>query len=581
MKKDFYSSKANEVTKKILSYERQSKKLSLVRFIVFVCFALTALLTFYENNILYLAPALLSLVIFLYIVKKHSKVEANLAFEKSMVSVLNDYLARFNNEWQSFEKTGIELLKEDDYLSKDLDIVGNNSLFQYLSLTKSKSGAQKLYQRLTAKKLFSDGSAISELANNNEWHLILTSIINQYDSTKSELDLNDGKLLNRTEYLIYNLLANIYPLFIALNIILVIFNVLSGASILIMVLINALIILLRFKKNKEFLGNSLAYNSNLGVILKLLKQLEQYDAKSNKLQELLKGLKDERATQAIKKLIKLKERIESESNFLMYLLAELFLMWDYRNVLTYHKWKQSLGKNINEYLELFYEMEVLLSLGVIEQTKEIVTSSSVTLETKPKLEICQIYHPLIAEDRVIANDFSCTQQTTLITGSNMSGKTTFIRCLGINLVLAYAGASVCATTFKTSYLTIFTSIRVEDNLNDGISTFYAEIQRIKQMIEALNKQQPMLCLIDEIFKGTNSEDRIYGAKKTIEALSKPFVISFITTHDAQLCELAEVVNFHFKEYFKNDEIKFDYLINPGMAQTRNAKYLLKLAGIII
>ena len=127
---------------------------------------------------------------------------------------------------------------------------------------------------------------------------------------------------------------------------------------------------------------------------------------------------------------------------------------------------------------------------------------------------------------------------------------------------------------------ILTSIRVEDNLNDGISTFYAEIKRIKTMVDFEKDNEPMLCLIDEIFKGTNSEDRIYGAQKAIATLTKPYIITFVTTHDAQLTDLTYIKNYHFNEFYENDEIYFDYKIKEGISQTRNAKYLLKIAGII-
>ena len=167
----------------------------------------------------------------------------------------------------------------------------------------------------------------------------------------------------------------------------------------------------------------------------------------------------------------------------------------------------------------------------------------------------------------------------------MSGKTTFLRSIGINLVLSYAGGPALASEFKTSVMKVLTSIRVEDNVNKGISTFYAELLRIKDMTEYNKNKMPMICLIDEIFKGTNSADRIICAAEAIKKLSQPWSITLVSTHDFELCNLESddninAVNYHFAEYYENGEIKFDYNIQDGRCVTTNAKMLLKMAGIV-
>ena len=168
----------------------------------------------------------------------------------------------------------------------------------------------------------------------------------------------------------------------------------------------------------------------------------------------------------------------------------------------------------------------------------------------------------------------------------MSGKTTFLRTLAINLALLYMGAPVCAKEFKASYMKIFTSMRVTDDVAHGISTFYAEILRIKTMSEYKKINQPMLCLIDEIFKGTNSADRIVGAKGVITGLSAPNTMVIVSTHDFELCALAkedgsQVTNYHFEEYYQDDQLKFDYKIKDGRCTTTNARAILKMAGFDI
>ena len=198
-----------------------------------------------------------------------------------------------------------------------------------------------------------------------------------------------------------------------------------------------------------------------------------------------------------------------------------------------------------------------------------------------------VYHPLIDPETVIANDADISGRLTIITGSNMSGKTTFMRTVAINMVLSYIGAGVCADKFSVPYMKIFTSMRVMDDVAGGISTFYAEILRIKAMAEyvAGKSSVPAICLIDEIFKGTNSADRIVGAEEALKKLSEGNAMVIVTTHDFELCDLKKqngepADNYHFEEHYENGELKFDYKIRDGRCKTRNAMAILKMAGLM-
>ena len=169
----------------------------------------------------------------------------------------------------------------------------------------------------------------------------------------------------------------------------------------------------------------------------------------------------------------------------------------------------------------------------------------------------------------------------------MSGQTTFLRTLAVNLVLTYTGSGVCAKSFKAPFVRIFTSMRVMDDVSGGISTFYAEILRIKDMAEYVSAGNglPALCLIDEIFKGTNSADRIVGAEQALKKLSAGNAMVIVTTHDFELCDLKtesgkDADNYHFEEYYENNELRFDYTIKDGRCTTRNAIAILKMAGLV-
>jgi DNA mismatch repair ATPase MutS len=184
-----------------------------------------------------------------------------------------------------------------------------------------------------------------------------------------------------------------------------------------------------------------------------------------------------------------------------------------------------------------------------------------------------IGHPLIREEECVRNDFVLEKGACVITGSNMSGKTTLLRTVGINLVLAYAGAPVFAERLECGLMDVFTSMRVHDDLGSGISTFYAELLRVKKIIDHSHQEIPMIFLIDEIFIGTNSPDRITGARSVLKNLNRKWIIGLISTHDFELCELEQenrmkIKNYHFTEKYAGNEIKFDYKLKPAGAQQR-------------
>ena len=187
----------------------------------------------------------------------------------------------------------------------------------------------------------------------------------------------------------------------------------------------------------------------------------------------------------------------------------------------------------------------------------------------------------------ISNDFNLDKEkrVALITGSNMSGKSTFLRTIGFNSFLSYLGLPVKAKEFSLPIMDIYSCMRTGDNLDENISSFYAEILRVKMVVEAVKNDKKVLFLLDEIFKGTNSIDRHEGARVLINQLLKGKSMGLVSTHDLELCTLEErtkeIVNYNFREYYKNNKLEFDYKLRDGVSTTRNARYLMKMAGIDI
>jgi DNA mismatch repair ATPase MutS len=198
-----------------------------------------------------------------------------------------------------------------------------------------------------------------------------------------------------------------------------------------------------------------------------------------------------------------------------------------------------------------------------------------------------VSHPLINRKKRIANDFSlgAQNQIAIITGANMAGKSTFLRTIGINMVLAFTGAPVCARQFKTSVVDIISSMRISDSLKDDVSYFYAELQRLKTIRQKVESGKPILILLDEMLRGTNSKDKQQGSKLFVENLTNFNCLSLVATHDLSLGQLEEtypkkIKNYSFESFLKNNELLFDYQIKEGVAQNTNASFLMKNLGII-
>jgi DNA mismatch repair ATPase MutS len=237
-------------------------------------------------------------------------------------------------------------------------------------------------------------------------------------------------------------------------------------------------------------------------------------------------------------------------------------------------------------LDVWYELEALCSLATFAYLNpEFVFP---TIEPGYIVSARQIGHPLIAADERICNDFALDTlgEVVIVTGSNMSGKSTFLRTLGVNLILAYAGGVVSAQELRVGLFRPFTCIKVSDSVVDGFSYLYAEVRRLKALLTALQddeNERPLFFLIDEIFRGTNNQERLIGSRSYIRALVGGNGVGLISTHDLELIKLADefsqISNYHFREEVINGKMAFDYQLRTGPSPTTNALKIMKLEGL--
>ncbi|HUP02877.1 MAG TPA: hypothetical protein VMU19_02730, partial [Bryobacteraceae bacterium] len=268
-------------------------------------------------------------------------------------------------------------------------------------------------------------------------------------------------------------------------------------------------------------------------------------------------------------------------------LLEPFIFWTVHLAFSVEAWRRESGPAVERWLRAVGEMEALCSLAghAFEHPADPFPEF---VEGGPAIEAEGIGHPLIPEDRVVRNDVSLGGQLRLlvVSGSNMSGKSTLLRTLGVNAVLAQAGAPVRARSLRLSPLAVGASIQVTDSLQDGVSRFYAEILRLRQILDAAaSGPLPVLFLVDEFLHGTNSHDRRIGADALVRGLVKRGAIGLITTHDLALAGIAEsmgaAANVHFEDRIEDGKVLFDYLMHAGVVRKSNAIELMRSVGLEI
>ena len=563
---------------------KTSNLLSNLRLILFIITFFTIFISLTSNNYIGLLISIIFLIIFIIIAIYHEIITNQIKKQEFFISTITKYENRTNNKWQEEPSENIDNL--DNFIN-DLDIINGNSLFKYLNFTNSLGSKNLLIKslslknKITPKEIISNQESIQELSNKKDFILnfqyILSNIpkIETIDYKEYFYFFNNKKSQNKIEFLI-SIIISIISIIIG---ILSIFNILPIYYLLLLIciqLIHSYSYKLRYSKQLNNINECSKIYSNLNNIYSFISKQEFTSEKNKLLQE--KIIKGENILKEINKISSLNTlRFNFITNIILSVFSSLLLI-------IINKYNRLLNKDISTFKESINALEsyeLLISLSTIGIVKE--NTSFPIIDKNWNLNAQSVMHPLLKENACIANDFLSKKDINIITGSNMSGKTSFMKTIGINLILAYNGTYVNAKTFNCPIAKIFTSINVKDDINKGISTFYAELKRIKDILDySKNNDDKLIIFIDEIFKGTNYNDRILGAKETLNQLVNINCLVFLTTHDFELCEISKkaIKNYHFSEKYINNKIVFDYQIKEGKCQTTNAQYLMKQMGII-
>lgn len=564
--------KESELKANLDKYKKYSKIISLTRLILALNLLLWIIcLISLDNYILYSILSIISFIIFLSFIFISNPIfnKLNLLKKKELVYLLHK--KRRKKDFSSFTDEGRDLIDKDDYKLTDLDIFGPKSLFQYINSTRTKLGRERL-----AKQLKSPENKPLEF----------TKCIDTLSKTEKSLDI-EASLLEfnaNAKHISYDEFKSILGSTIKFRFIFILpllcfiatISYLITALILQITLIPLIgLIFLNFISSQALLRNDVFnlesfkyynlcesyYNLSNTII-----SLDIYDVYFNKNKEVISN-----NLKSLKSIKSIFLALSSRRNIIAKIILNSLFIYDLFLILIYNKLSKHIS-NLDDLFNAIAEIEVMISFANLGIDNDIYCIPAQSESIKAK----EIYHPLVKN--CIANDIEIAGGI-ILTGSNMSGKTTFMRTIGINQILFNAGSICLAESFESKYLNIYSSLRANDMLSEGISTFYAEILRMKRMNEAIKKENTLL-LVDEIFKGTNAKERIEASLRVIDKFNEYSQLFIISTHDFELCDALNILNYHFNEEYNNNQISFDYKIKKGKCETSNALYLLRMSGII-
>lgn len=564
--------------------------------IVVLMIALGYILYNQGNIALLIGGEVILLVVLVCTVIYHNKLINKRIKVERFLEINEKGVKRISGEFRTIDDDGSEYINDSHPFSSDIDIFGKSSLFQLINDTLTKGGREKLVSNLSLKKLPTKEviekkqEAIKELGEKIKWRQELlvkgkTTIKNKKKETQELEAFLAWSTEKKEKGVSKKLVAYLFIAITFLSIVLSIIKIIPPSYILLVLLINFAVIKLLTKDYKEDLAMFNSIKNTIKSYAEILELIEKEEFKSAYLKDIKDKLKSDTSNscgEEMKKLSSLLDWIGDSSGNAYYLIINIFIFSDIFIVENLEDWRSQNSKELEVWIDVISEIDALSSISNIYFDFDKFTFPKIS--DKKEVKGKAIGHPLIGE-KAVRNDYSLSnnKRVTLITGSNMSGKSTFLRTIGLNLLLSYIGAPVYSDDFTCGIFNIYTCMRTKDNLEENISSFYAEILRIKILIEATKKGEDVFFLLDEIFKGTNSLDRHIGATELIKQLINGGAIGLVSTHDLDLCNLEEsdnrIENYNFREYYEDNKIKFDYKLRVGKSETQNAIHLMKLAGI--
>ncbi len=586
----FYQENITQYSRQLTQVQQQSLRVAILRLLFFLALCAAVYCWISKDGNLWPALTIVSAVFFVVLVRIAFRLRDKKALLEKLLFINTNEAGILQQEPNRFSD-GQQFATGEGYTS-DLDIFGRGSLFQLLNRTTTEHGTAQLSSLLKEpllqpEAIIAQQQAIKILSEQKELRQSITA--HGLLHGEKEGNLHDIRawlsvptlLLHRTWVRIlrvalpvYNLVALLYYIFADK------YQPLAIGVIISWVVIGAFV--KRINSQHLLLGKKQVILEQYAAILQLFSGVNTGDAVLLKQQKKMAAA----AHRATGKLSSLAGIFDHRLNMLVILFLNSLVMYDIQCMWALEKWKVDHKEQFPEWIDCVGTIETLVSFATFAFNVPDFAYPEIVI---PPLSVTAtaLAHPLIPANVRVANDVGLGQkeQLVLVTGSNMSGKTTFLRAIGINIVLAQCGAPVCAQRFQFTPMRVFTSIRVSDSLQEQTSYFMAELKRLQYIIRRVENEQPSLVLIDEILRGTNSDDKTHGSEQFIRKLIQHNCFTLFATHDLALSRLEEelpgkISNYCFESVICNDELIFDYTLQRGVAKNKNASFLMHKMEII-
>ncbi|MEN2399043.1 DNA mismatch repair protein [Flavobacterium sp. MC2016-06] len=587
-----YQEKAAQYSEQFSKINKRYNSISLLRLLSVFLFLFFMYYYIKTNETLNVIFAILSFVGFLFLMRIHSKLSFQKLLTNALLKINTNEISFLKREKLPFEN-GIEFNDFHHPYAYDLDIFGDHSLFQNLNRTATFIGKKTLAEQLLVANsntvILENQEAVNELKSKFDWRqefLALATISNDSKSSYDSIIRWNSSKNNALPKVIVVLSFVLPTLFFGF---LAAYFVTSKAILLsysTYVFIANLIVVGRSLKRIQ---SEIAQADNVDKIIKqyslLVEKIETENFQSQKLIQLQKQLVSKNATASIhlKQLSELFSRMDTISNLVTATLFNGTFLFNLHVLKALLKWKDNYSLELEKWISIIGELEALSSLANLAYNNPDFVFPEIN--SAYKISFSNLSHPLLNPETRVGNDTRFYPESFMIlTGSNMSGKSTFLRSLGVNMVLGGIGSVVCATEANIHPLPVLVSMRLSDSLSDSESYFFAEIKRLKQIMNAL-EEQPAFVLLDEILRGTNSDDKRNGTIEVVKKIIAKKAIGAIATHDIEVClttnEYPEILtNQCFEVEIQNNELHFDYKLRAGICKNKSATFLMQKMGVI-
>ncbi len=595
LKRDYLNQAASLRTK----VEKEKKVLFIIgvlRLIVFIGGMILIYLSFVLSKYTGIAALVFFVSLFLFLLR-YDALHTSLKVYLENLEIINLNEAKALDGDFSMFNEGNTFIRSDHDFTYDADIFGPSSLFQYLCRTCTGYGSQVLAGWLSdpytvSLSLEERQEAIKELAGKDQWR-------KSYLATGMNRSLDESQISGFTAWLSKENIINtsayrkvimwLFPVLNLLSLGLVITGFVSYIVFIVLFLVSLFFVFLDLKTTSaihEELTGRFRFIDSLGKLLGLIDS-ESFDSSLiNNMKTGMSGT-DRSAVKAAGELGRIINSFDSRLNVIVGLVLNGLLLWDLHCVRRLEKWKMTYREQFPLWLKMIGQTDALISLGNYTFNNREFAFPDISADGITVFKAVNLGHPLIHEETRVCNDFILEEKgkICIITGANMAGKSTFLRSVAVNYILAMTGAPVCAGKLLFSPVKLFTSMRTTDSLSSNESYFYAELKRLRILKQKLQEGENIFFLLDEILKGTNSEDKSQGSKIFIDKLISLGGTGLIATHDLSLGELEErypgkIINKCIEVEIDGEKINFDYILREGIARNRNAVLLMRQMGIL-